>query len=71
VIIDHGLYTPLSPEFREQYSELWRGLMIQDFDKVKGIAREWGVRDEEIFGERFIPSLSIRIRVYLTYRVMG
>jgi len=35
VLIDHGLYIEMRPEFREQYAELWRGLMQGDLSVIE------------------------------------
>lgn len=43
VLLDHGLYIPLSEKFRRQYSTLWRSLFIVDIPQIEQTARDWGV----------------------------
>ena len=49
VLIDHGLYVKLTPEFRRQYSELWKALLAMDLSTLFGIAREWGIGAPDLF----------------------
>lgn len=50
VLIDHGLYIKLSPEFRRQYALFWRSLLTFDNDTIARIATEdWGIEAPDIF----------------------
>ena len=49
VLIDHGLYIPLSNDFRRQYCELWRSLFVMDTTTIDRISRDWGIADSNIF----------------------
>jgi aarF domain-containing kinase len=49
VLIDHGLYIKMSPEFRHQYSLFWKSLMIFDNKTLKEVVGEWGINNAEIF----------------------
>jgi aarF domain-containing kinase len=35
VLLDHGLYRELSPEFRLTYCRLWRALVLADVEGIK------------------------------------
>ena len=49
VLIDHGLYVHLEPEFRHQYSLFWKSLMTFDNKTVGAIAQSWGAQNADIF----------------------
>jgi len=49
VLLDHGLYVQLTPEFQRQYATLWKGLMTLDLDVVKGVAEQWGIGAPDLF----------------------
>jgi aarF domain-containing kinase len=49
VLLDHGLYIQLRPEFRRQYAELWKGLLAADLHTVRRVATEWGIGAPDIF----------------------
>lgn len=49
VLIDHGLYVNMSPEFRHQYSLFWKALMTFDNNTLREVVKEWGVNNAEIF----------------------
>jgi aarF domain-containing kinase len=49
VLLDHGLYVHLRPDFQRQYAELWKGLMTGDGGVVRGIASEWGIGAPDVF----------------------
>lgn len=49
VLIDHGLYVHLEPEFRHQYSLFWKSLMTFDNKTVGKIVQSWGVNNADIF----------------------
>eukprot|EP00761_Pharyngomonas_kirbyi_P001565 gb/GECH01001569.1/.p1 GENE.gb/GECH01001569.1/~~gb/GECH01001569.1/.p1 ORF type:complete len:767 (+),score=166.01 gb/GECH01001569.1/:1-2301(+) len=45
VILDHGLYRNLTPEFRLDYCNLWRSLMYMDDDSVVHYADRMNAKD--------------------------
>lgn len=49
VLIDHGLYVHLKPEFRHQYSLFWKSLMTFDNKTIGKIAQSWGAQNADIF----------------------
>lgn len=49
VLIDHGLYVELSPEFRRQYAELWKALLSMDVDTLLRVAKQWGIGAPDLF----------------------
>lgn len=49
VLIDHGLYINMSPNFRHQYSLFWKSLMTFDNKTLKEVVSEWGVNNPDIF----------------------
>lgn len=49
VLIDHGLYIHMSPDFRHQYSLFWKSLMTFDNATLKEVVGNWGVNNAEIF----------------------
>ena len=49
VLIDHGLYLELSPVFRRQYAELWKGLLAMDIGTLLRIATQWGIGAPDLF----------------------
>lgn len=49
VLIDHGLYIRMSPQFRQQYAEFWKALIGFDNDKIAEIVHSWGVNNPDIF----------------------
>lgn len=49
VLIDHGLYIHMDPEFRHQYARLWKGLLTFDNDTLGEIVRGWGVHNTDLF----------------------
>lgn len=48
ILLDHGLYTQLSTEFRSKYSNLWLALMQADTKSIEKHATELGVG--ELYG---------------------
>lgn len=48
VLLDHGLYTELSDEFRSRYSNLWLALIQANMNSIKRYATELGVG--ELYG---------------------
>lgn len=49
VLIDHGLYIRMNPNFRHQYALFWKSLMAFDNDTIKDIVSSWGVNNPDIF----------------------
>jgi aarF domain-containing kinase len=49
VLIDHGLYIRMNPEFRHQYSLFWKSLLAFDNETIQEIATSWGVGHADIF----------------------
>ncbi|KAK5106430.1 hypothetical protein LTS08_000549 [Lithohypha guttulata] len=49
VLIDHGLYVNMSPDFRHQYSLFWKSLMTFDNATMKEVVKEWGIENAEVF----------------------
>ncbi|KFY20890.1 hypothetical protein V493_07603, partial [Pseudogymnoascus sp. VKM F-4281 (FW-2241)] len=49
VLLDHGLYVALEPEFRLQYATFWRALLAFDNDTLKKITSAWGVSQPDLF----------------------
>ncbi len=49
VLIDHGLYIHLEPDFRHQYALFWKSLLTFDNETLKNIVRSWGVNNVDIF----------------------
>ncbi|KAK9483313.1 ABC1 family-domain-containing protein [Lipomyces starkeyi] len=49
VLIDHGLYIYESPEFRQQYCELWKNMFIFNDQAIRDIAISWGIGSPELF----------------------
>jgi len=45
VLLDHGLYTQLSNQFRYDYSEFWQAIINRDIDEIKRTADQLGVGD--------------------------
>jgi aarF domain-containing kinase len=49
VLIDHGLYIQMNPQFRHQYALFWKSLLTLDNQTIEGIVREWGINNADIF----------------------
>lgn len=49
VLIDHGLYVQLRPEFRHQYSLFWKSLMTFDNKTIGKVIQSWGIKDADMF----------------------
>ena len=43
VLVDHGLYRELDPEFRRRYSHLWQSLMLADLKGIKEACHSLGI----------------------------
>lgn len=35
ILLDHGLYREIGPDFRREYAQLWRGLILGDVEAIK------------------------------------
>jgi len=49
VLIDHGLYIHMRPDFRHQYSLFWKSLMIFDNKTLGTITKSWGINNPDMF----------------------
>ncbi|KAI4275521.1 MAG: hypothetical protein LQ337_003164 [Flavoplaca oasis] len=49
VLIDHGLYVQMEPEFRHQYSLFWKSLMTFDNKTISEIVKGWGINNPDVF----------------------
>lgn len=49
IFSDHGLYIPLSSDFRRKYCELWYAIFIIDIPTIKRICEGWGIGQAELF----------------------
>ena len=49
VLIDHGLYIHMKPDFRHQYSLFWKSLMTFDNATLGKIVESWGINNADIF----------------------
>lgn len=49
VLIDHGLYVYMTPEFRHQYDRFWKVLMTFDNQTIGEITEGWGIRGADLF----------------------
>lgn len=49
VLIDHGLYVHMKPDFRHQYCLLWKSLMTFDNNTLGEIVQGWGINNADIF----------------------
>ena len=49
VLIDHGLYVHMEPEFRHQYCLFWKSLMTFDNKTIGEVIKGWGIKDADIF----------------------
>jgi aarF domain-containing kinase len=49
VLIDHGLYIRMSPEFKAQYARFWKALIGFDNATIKEVVNSWGVNNPDIF----------------------
>ena len=44
ILLDHGLYRQLEPNFRSHYCRLWSGLLESNFEKIETECRELQVK---------------------------
>lgn len=49
VLIDHGLYVQLKPDFRHQYCLFWKSLMTFDNKTINSIIQKWGIKNADMF----------------------
>lgn len=49
VLIDHGLYVSMTPEFRHQYCQFWKAIMTFDNTALNEITSAWGVKAPDLF----------------------
>ncbi|KAJ8610893.1 hypothetical protein MRB53_038281 [Persea americana] len=49
VLIDHGLYISLRPEFRHEYALLWKSLLTFDNKTIADVVKNWGIKSPDIF----------------------
>ena len=49
VLIDHGLYVYMRPEFRRQYGTFWKALMTFDNATISRVSEEWGIKAKDFF----------------------
>lgn len=49
VLIDHGLYIRMSPEFKHQYARFWKALISLDNATIKDVVNSWGVTNPDFF----------------------
>jgi aarF domain-containing kinase len=49
VLIDHGLYTHLSPSLRQEYTQFWMAMINSDVSEMQRICGGWGIRDSQLF----------------------
>lgn len=49
VLIDHGLYIHMKPNFRHQYARFWKALLAFDNKALGEVVKEWGVKNADIF----------------------
>ncbi|KAA6409253.1 MAG: ABC1 domain [Lasallia pustulata] len=49
VLIDHGLYIHMKPDFRHQYSLFWKSLMTFDNKTLGEIVQGWGINNADVF----------------------
>ena len=49
VLIDHGLYVHMKPDFRHQYCLFWKSLMTFDNKTLGEIVQSWGINNVDIF----------------------
>ncbi|RAL12223.1 ABC1 kinase family protein [Aspergillus homomorphus CBS 101889] len=49
VLIDHGLYIHMDPEFRHQYARFWKALLTFDNAALSSIVSSWGVQNTDLF----------------------
>jgi predicted unusual protein kinase regulating ubiquinone biosynthesis (AarF/ABC1/UbiB family) len=43
VLVDHGLYKKLDPDFQESYARLWKGIVMANIPEIKCACERMGV----------------------------
>lgn len=51
VLLDHGLYKELTDDFRREYCELWKAMILQDDDAVQRYCKDLGIDNYKLFAE--------------------
>ncbi|RMD44786.1 hypothetical protein DV735_g348, partial [Chaetothyriales sp. CBS 134920] len=49
VLLDHGLYITMNPEFRHNYALFWKSLMTFDNKTLNKVVSSWGINNTELF----------------------
>lgn len=49
VLIDHGLYIHMNPDFRHQYALFWKSLLALDNATIKDVVSKWGIGEPDLF----------------------
>lgn len=49
VLLDHGLYTQLSEEFRKSYCYIWKAMVLKDDEQLKIHAEKLGISNYQTF----------------------
>lgn len=49
VLIDHGLYIHMDPNFRHDYARFWKSLMTFDNKAITEIVGGWGIKSPDLF----------------------
>lgn len=49
VLIDHGLYIHMDPDFRHQYARFWKALLTFDNKTLSEVAKGWGIKNPDMF----------------------
>ncbi|KAL2831093.1 ABC1 family-domain-containing protein [Aspergillus cavernicola] len=49
VLIDHGLYIHMEPDFRHQYARFWKALLTFDNETIGDVVKAWGINNADIF----------------------
>ena len=49
VLIDHGLYIHMRPEFRHDYARFWKSLMTFDNKEIADVVKGWGINSPDLF----------------------
>ncbi len=54
MLLDHGLYTTASENFRKHYALFWTSLFTMDIALMEKIAKQWGIGDIQMFASATI-----------------
>jgi aarF domain-containing kinase len=49
VLLDHGLCIDQREEFRMQYCDLWKSMILMDNAGVRRVCEQWGIGDADLF----------------------